>query len=284
MKLERSNVEFPIWRKKVDKSLFQHNGTTIPEWACKMWNISGIYDGVSSKRDPKAVAAAVYQGKPYEAWVTETREGRKTPSFRFWYDPALSLELKRSFSMSYMRTLEGLLNKDNDVEQAIPFWEFLDVEFDQAQRKFFLASYYTQTPSFPHLFARLVGSPALDRVEDELEGKLSHRIYKQDWKPRSELEFELGAQNVVYYLIDSKANLIYIGEAADLIKRLMGPHPSIPHWDFFRYNVLPKELFSYRVAIERMVIRDFAACCQNKRGCIWRDISGFSLANDRVDK
>ena len=37
MKYERSNVEFPIWRKKVDKSLFEHNGTTIPEWACKMW-------------------------------------------------------------------------------------------------------------------------------------------------------------------------------------------------------------------------------------------------------
>ena len=33
MRLERSDVEFPIWRKKVDKSLFEHNGTTVPEWA-----------------------------------------------------------------------------------------------------------------------------------------------------------------------------------------------------------------------------------------------------------
>jgi hypothetical protein len=30
MKVERSDVEFPIWRKKVDKSLFEHNGTTVP--------------------------------------------------------------------------------------------------------------------------------------------------------------------------------------------------------------------------------------------------------------
>src|SRR6266566_552637 len=30
MKLERSNVEFAIWHKKVDKSLFEHNGRTVP--------------------------------------------------------------------------------------------------------------------------------------------------------------------------------------------------------------------------------------------------------------
>ena len=36
MKLERSNVDFPLWRKKVDKSLFEHNGTHIPSWACEI--------------------------------------------------------------------------------------------------------------------------------------------------------------------------------------------------------------------------------------------------------
>jgi hypothetical protein len=49
MKLERSNVEFPIWRKKVDKSLFHYNGTTIPEWACRMWGINATYGDVTSK-------------------------------------------------------------------------------------------------------------------------------------------------------------------------------------------------------------------------------------------
>jgi len=43
MKLERSDVEFAVWRKKVDKSLFEHNGTTIPEWACRMWALPEIY-------------------------------------------------------------------------------------------------------------------------------------------------------------------------------------------------------------------------------------------------
>ena len=54
MKLERSNVEFPIWRKKVDSSLLQHKGTTIPNWACKMWNIDNLFQNCPSKKDPQS--------------------------------------------------------------------------------------------------------------------------------------------------------------------------------------------------------------------------------------
>jgi hypothetical protein len=62
MKLECSNVEFAIWRKKVDKSLFEHNGTTIPEWANRMWHLPDICVGVSSRNDIRAEASVVYKG------------------------------------------------------------------------------------------------------------------------------------------------------------------------------------------------------------------------------
>lgn len=79
-------------------------------------------------------------------------------------------------------------------------------------------AYYKQQPSYPHLFGRLIGSPALQKVADEVEGKPKARIYKQDWKPRSDVEFELGAQNVIYMLLDSNEKRFYVGEAVDLIK------------------------------------------------------------------
>jgi hypothetical protein len=107
MKLERSNVEFPIWRKKVDKSLFEHNGTTIPEWACRMWSLPEIYGGVTSSKDPRSNARISYRGTQYDAWVTTAPHGRKSPAFRLWFDSILSLGLKRTFLMSYMRSLEG---------------------------------------------------------------------------------------------------------------------------------------------------------------------------------
>ena len=283
MKLERSNVEFAIWRKKVDKSLFEHNGTTVPEWACRMWGLKQLYGEVTSRKDARSRASVSFRGVKYDAWVTTAPHGRTSPAFRLWYDKALSYELKHAFVMSYMRSLEGSL-ESLDPEQGSPFWEFLDIEFDTQNRAFRFVAYYTVTPSFPNLFKRLVGSPALRRIEDEVQGKEEDRIHKQDWKPRSELEYEIGATNVLYMLYDSKAKVFYLGEAEDLVKRLLQPHSSIPGWNFFRYNVLPQALASYRVAIERMLIRDFAAILKNKRDIPWQDLAGCCLANDKIDR
>jgi hypothetical protein len=283
MKLERSNVEFAIWRKKVDKSLFEHNGTTIPEWACRMWKLKQLYGDITSRRDPRSAADVTFEGKMYSAWVTTAPHGRSTPAFRLWYDQALSIELKKTFLMSYMRSLEGSLNSKVDVEKNSPFWEFLDIEFNPGKRQFRFVAYYTVQASFPQLFKRLVGSPAMRRVEDELQGKPEVRIHKQNWRPRGQLEYELGARNVIYMLIDSESKLAYVGEARDLVKRLLQPHNSIPNWDFFRYDVLPDVLAPFRVALERMLIRDIASVLFNHREIRWHDISGYTLVNDKID-
>jgi hypothetical protein len=185
--------------------------------------------------------------------------------------------------MSYMRSLEGALAENTDVEQQIPFWEFLDIEFDRVRRIFRFVAYYRQQPSFPHLFHRLIGSPALRRVADDIEGKSEIRIYKQDWKPRSDLEFQLGAVNVIYMLIDTNGRKFYIGEAADLVKRLLQPHACIAEWNFFRYNVLPKEFAPHRVALERMLIRDFAAVLKNRKQIPSHLIADCELPNEKVD-
>ena len=207
MKLERSNVEFAIWRKKVDKSLFEHSGTTVPEWACRMWGLQQLYGDVTSRKDSRSRASVTFNGVAYEAWVTTAPHGRHKPAFRLWYDKALSYELKRAFVMSYMRSLEESLQSNSDQEQEISFWEFLDIEFDLQNRAFRFVAYYTVRPSFPNLFKRLVGSPALRRIEDEVQEKEESRIHKQDWKPRTELEYEIGATNVVYMLFDSKTKI-----------------------------------------------------------------------------
>ena len=85
------------------------------------------------------------------------------------------------------------------------------------------------------------------------------RIYKYRWIPRTELEFEIGANNVLYTLIDTKNKVLYTGEAGNLVKRLIQDYPSIPKWDCFRYDVLPNEIATRRKTFERMIIRDFAS-------------------------
>jgi len=72
------------------------------------------------------------------------------------------------------------------------------------------------------------GSPPLRKISDELDGKAPTGIYKQEWKPREQLEYEIGAENVIYILADTVNKLLYVGEAVDLVKRLSQPYPSIP--------------------------------------------------------
>jgi hypothetical protein len=84
-------------------------------------------------------------------------------------------------------------------------------------------------------------------------------------------------------LLDKNGKRFYVGEALDLVKRLLQPHSSIPDWNFFRYDVLPPELAPYRVALERMLIRDFAAVLKNKRDLPSMDIANCELTNDKVD-
>lgn len=123
----------------------------------------------------------------------------------------------------------------------------------------------------------------MHKIDDELGEKPPFRIYKGAWKPRSEVDFELGANNVLYTLIDTKGKLIYVGEASNLVARLRQEHPSIPDWDYFRYNVLPDEVAPHRTALERMIIKDFASVMENKEGADSIKISDYTLANDKID-
>ena len=287
MKIERSKVDFPLWRKKVDKSLFEHNGTTIPLWAREMWNLPRLFSKTQSRNDPNSKVKVKFNNSSHEGWITKTSpKNRKTPVYRLWFEETLAIELKRNFLMRYMRSLEEGLEDTakKDTEKKIPFWEFLDIEFDKKSRIFHFLSYYFQEPSFPNLFSRLIGSPSIEKIGDEVLGKKGSRIYKQDWKPRNNLEYEIGAKNVIYKLIDTKNRLFYVGEAADLVKRLLQNYPTIPNWDYFRYDVLPDELAPFRAMIERMVIRDFATLMSNNKDIKTISISDFKLTNEKIDK
>ena len=129
---------FPLWRKKVDKSLFEHSGTTIPVWACEMWGLPSLFAGVSSRKNPDSEVTVEFEKKKYQGWVTTAKHGRNSPAYRLWFSEELSIELKRTFLMSYMRALETGLStlKVAEIEKQIPFWEFLDIEFD-ISKKFF---------------------------------------------------------------------------------------------------------------------------------------------------
>ena len=287
---ERSNVRCGMWRKKVDNSLFRYSGTTIPKWVASQWDLEKYFPDVAGtlrKGDANSISSISFNNRSYDANLTcSSPKGRSDKGHRLWQSEELTDELKSVFVMSHMRDIESGLRGDvGDLEREIPFWEFIDIEFDPDSRRFIYTPHYRQEPMFPQLFRNLSGSPALKVIEDEIDDKNSFRIHKQDWKLRKDLETEIGAFNAIYTLLYGNNKLVYVGEARDLRKRLISRYPSIPNWTHYRYDVLPSGTSDeLRVAIERMLIRSYASLLKNKSDIDTKDISGYSLANDKIDR
>jgi hypothetical protein len=225
-----------------------------------MWKIDTLFSRKGGRHDPTSRVELEFQTRSYVGAVVGQARPNGRRSYRLWFDEELRIALAQTFVMSNMRDLEGRLQsvagQKGNVEQDIPFWEFLDIEFNRKRRQFLLTAYYPQKPSFPLLFHRMAGAPALKRIRDEIAGKSPFRIHKQEWRPRDQFELEIGATNVIYMLTDSDKRLVYVGETDDLVSRLSRGHVQIPDWDFYRYDALPAAWAPYRLQIERMLIFD----------------------------
>ncbi|MBM3514710.1 MAG: hypothetical protein FJX59_13505 [Alphaproteobacteria bacterium] len=142
-RIERADIEFPLWRRKVDNSIFRDAGTTIPNWAARMWELDRVFPGIRGKRDESSQVILKFQGRDFAGWVTCTKpEIRKTRVYRLFFEEALRALLEQVFLMSYMRDLESRLRGNvGELEKEIPFWEFLDIEFNSAEKTFHLAAH-----------------------------------------------------------------------------------------------------------------------------------------------
>lgn len=287
MKVERSDIEFPLWRKKVDASLFKDAATPIPKWLCKVWDIENLFSTCTSKENINSQVKVILNKTEYKGRVIFS-SGKNM--YRLFFDKQISDLLKDVFVMSYMRSIEQDLRKkkseyfQQEIENEIPFWEFLDIEFNSEEKIFYFKAYYVQKPIYIELFKELVKSHTLKMIDDLLNAKDGFRFVKQDWEMRNKLQSQIDAKNVIYNLIDTKNKLIYIGEAESLIKRLSQNRDVIKDWDFYRFDCLPEGLTkTQRIAIERLLIRTFASFFTNKRDIASMQVSEFCLANEKID-
>ncbi|MCV6620121.1 MAG: GIY-YIG nuclease family protein [Cellvibrionaceae bacterium] len=286
--LERNDVDFPLWRKKVDSSLLTRGETPIPKWLHEVWNVQEIFSGVTTKRHKRSHTTVEFKGRFYRANVTHKLKDNK-----FWLriEASCVRELQLTFLASYMRKIEADLVRVKDkssshreVEVSIPFWEFLDIEFNKDKKSFIFTAHYTQSPQFPNLFYELVSSAPFSRVENDIRGKNDRKFPFQIWKSCSEYKKEIGAFNVIYFLQDSSNGLLYIGEAKDLIKRFNQGHKEINEWDMYSFFCLPDELSRYRLAIERSYIQLFSTLLTNKSVESSINMAEFKLSNLKIDQ
>jgi hypothetical protein len=286
---ERTDVSFPLWRKKVDGTFVRLGMTPVPLWVARMWELGEAFASVSGRGDADAAIACTFKGEMFTAEIVPHRGGRQ---HRLFLQEDLRAAIARTFLMSYMRELDTKLansrvtgaprRTDDDTNPA--FWEFADLELDTPNRLMRIVAHYVQKPDFPHLFSRLAGSAPLRRINDELRGKDPLRIYKQPWRLRDQFETEIGARNVVYMLADCVNHLFYVGEADDMIARFRRGHVPIPDWTHYRYDLLPPEYAAMRVSIERQLICDVDAILGRWAGELPVAPGGFRLVNSKIDR
>lgn len=252
-----------------------------------MWDIESLFGLCRDKENVNSKVVVSYDKKNYIGRIIYSPS---KDMFRLFFAKELGEKLKDIFLMSYMRSIEQDLRKnkneyqDTDIEEEIPFWEFLDIEFDSQNKKFKFKAHYVQKPIFTELFKELVKSHTLKRIEDELNEKPSFRFTKGDWRNRESLIQQIDSKNVIYNLIDTQSKIIYIGEAESLIKRLNQEREEIKNWDFYRFDTLPDGLTKQqRVAIERLLIRTFASFFENSKNIPSMKVSDFILANKKID-
>jgi len=297
VRVDRKSVSYPMWRKKVDRTILNDNGCTVlPAWVVDNFGIRERFN--VGKNNPENQIPIVFNKKEFNGGsITVQTESRATPFYRLWLPLELVEELRIAFQMTYIRGLEEELQKKSskerksnwDSEKEIPFWEFLDIEYNLEDKKMYFTAHWQQRVMFPMFFNEVIESQLTTRIENEkLKGK-ELVITKGDWKPKSALKNQLNAKNVIYWLLDMNNKEIYVGMAENLTKRVTENRPEIPQWTHYRYDSLPRAFDEkVRHAIEKMVIRSMASLFENNptngKKIDSKRISDYKLVNRQVSQ
>lgn len=162
---ERKNVEFPLWRKKMDATMFLHKCTTLPNWVIDQVFIIRDDFPYESRKDPRSEVEIEYRHKNgrvthHQGWVVTTRyEKGRNDVMRLFIGDSLVDDLKQDFIMTYHRMKERDYRNWNSPqsEKEIPFFEFLDIEYNREDCRFIFVPHYTQDPVGLDRFTYLQG-------------------------------------------------------------------------------------------------------------------------------
>jgi hypothetical protein len=128
-----------------------------------------------------------------------------------------------------------------------------------------------------------------ERLADEnvfgwLFDKTRHYLIaaSKHWMGVRDFRKHAGANNVVYYLANTKKKLLYIGKAENLGKRVKPgmKHQGMPvGWDKFRYDILRPEYAAILDKVEDHTIRAFAHVLKSEHGNSSLGIGNYRLVN-----
>ena len=148
---ERSDVKFPLWRKKMDGAMFDDKCTVLPIWVRNnLFNVTERFPH-RSKKKPESETSIVITHKggkktKHVAHVTTLPRPNLGPVMRLQFGHDVKEWLSKAFNKTYLRNEERKAHRLNGptIERLMPFWEFIDIEWDAEEDTFHFRAWYTQ--------------------------------------------------------------------------------------------------------------------------------------------
>jgi hypothetical protein len=138
-----------MWRKKVDGSMFDEKCTVIPDWVKdNLFNTREVFPH-PEKNDPKSRVTIILSrgnGKKTSHWgsVITSHRGKLPPVMRLFYKEDVVEWLEDKFSTTWKRNqIRRKLDWNGPTaEKNIPFWEFVDIEYNREECEFYFTAHY----------------------------------------------------------------------------------------------------------------------------------------------
>lgn len=150
MPSERSDVKFPLWRKKIDGAMFDDKCTVLPIWVRdRLFKVTERFPHRSKKNpDSKTKIIITHKGgkkTSHVGHVTTLPRPNLGPVMRLQYGNDVKEWLTKSFAKTYHRNEQRKLHGLNGptIEKLVPFWEFIDIEWDESQESFHFRAWYS---------------------------------------------------------------------------------------------------------------------------------------------
>ncbi len=101
MTQERSDIKVPVWRKKVDSSIFEHKTTTIPNAFVKIWQLDMKFKDSGRKNNFLVMFHFKGNKKSFKGHIRKAINKRKSPAWLICFDDEVLALFQKYFSMTY---------------------------------------------------------------------------------------------------------------------------------------------------------------------------------------
>jgi predicted GIY-YIG superfamily endonuclease len=262
--------------KKIDLSCFK-SGLTVPK-EYETWLIDNI--DIILGNSKKVIFK--FKDHNYDAVLNYVNR-KDNPYFQFrWDNKDFMAILRKEFIYSYVMLMGNETNKNRSKIIKYYSKEVLKIRATDINI-YELETFIKQETPFDNIFIRL--------VDEDFFGWLSSNdndhliVQTTEWFDISLLPLHQNVAFVIYYLIDEKNKLIYIGSANRLGDRVVPNRKEIPNWNKFRYTVIHPGYKNLLRRVENHTINAVSGFLKNNiKGILPYIISEYKLVNKNCNQ